>query len=506
MTHSTGLSQGESATVHGGKARVNTDVLTTARIRLSSVADELDALKAHGYAQCSTAQSHLFPIKICPGAYSPDASTHAQHVRCVGYEQRLENDLHQIQWDLDRFTVLSKQCREMADLLARAVGVYNESESTIFNLFSNLLGFSCDPFKLANLFLLPSIIGMGGLSGKFSNGNPWRGWQQLLTFADPFMQPGMNDLAHGLGGRTPNDIAHRLAPLAAHFEELIQGTHLTVTRSHPSHGRGLGPAPNISSALKNLDCLGNPACSGLPYSTIACEQHRESNGHQNWTIYIPGTRNETDSPIGWGQNIELMSSNSSERLNADSVQLVLEALRRAGVKKGDTIVLVGHSQGGIVAASIAAAAKQLGLNVSHVVTAGSPIANHDLSGTYGTSIETEGETVSRLDGRDNPSTDKWTTVRGKLNSSTTGPARGSKVESTGGKPALTHGMNYHRAAWKDAMELGNPAAIESDRHFRESVKGTYIGTQYFTGRMSKEDDEKKKPKSSKGKHTKSKKK
>lgn len=56
------------------------------------------------------------------------------------------------------------------------------------------------------------------------------------------------------------------------------------------------------------------------------------------------------------------------------------------------------------------------------------------------------------------------------------------------------------------MELGNPAAIESDRHFRESVKGTYIGTQYFTGRMSKEDDEKKKPKSSKGKHTKSKKK
>ncbi|MGH3680853.1 MAG: alpha/beta hydrolase [Natronosporangium sp.] len=55
-------------------------------------------------------------------------------------------------------------------------------------------------------------------------------------------------------------------------------------------------------------------------------------------------------------------------------QGVVEALRRAGAGPGDPVMLVGHSQGGVVAAQAAADLAGGGeLNVTHVVTAGAPV-------------------------------------------------------------------------------------------------------------------------------------
>lgn len=62
------------------------------------------------------------------------------------------------------------------------------------------------------------------------------------------------------------------------------------------------------------------------------------------------------------------------------------------------MALIGHSQGGIVAAALASDYADT-YRIEHVVTAGSPIANHPISSnTWVTSVEMDDELVAALDG------------------------------------------------------------------------------------------------------------
>jgi pimeloyl-ACP methyl ester carboxylesterase len=93
---------------------------------------------------------------------------------------------------------------------------------------------------------------------------------------------------------------------------------------------------------------------------------------------------------------------------------VLAAMRAAGVRPSDDVLLVGHSQGGIVAVDAARHAMQSGeFNITHVITAGAPIG-----GTVGAlpasvqilALENEGDIVPEVDGRPNPDRPNITTV------------------------------------------------------------------------------------------------
>jgi hypothetical protein len=80
---------------------------------------------------------------------------------------------------------------------------------------------------------------------------------------------------------------------------------------------------------------------------------------------------------------------------------VSHAIARAGVPAGADLMLVGHSQGGIAAMNLAASLR--GYRVSHVVTAGSPVANKALgAGTTVLRIENRGDPVPQLDGAREP--------------------------------------------------------------------------------------------------------
>jgi pimeloyl-ACP methyl ester carboxylesterase len=89
-----------------------------------------------------------------------------------------------------------------------------------------------------------------------------------------------------------------------------------------------------------------------------------------------------------------------------------EALARAGARPGDPVMLVGHSQGGIVAAQAARDFVQSGrYSVTHVVTAGSPVAQVGVPRSVQVlSIENRHDIVPRLDGRDNPDAANRVTV------------------------------------------------------------------------------------------------
>jgi hypothetical protein len=95
-------------------------------------------------------------------------------------------------------------------------------------------------------------------------------------------------------------------------------------------------------------------------------------------------------------------------------QGVLAAMHRAGVRAGDPVMLVGHSQGGMVAVTAARDAVASGdFNVTHVVTAGAPIGL-----TVGAlprsvevlALENARDVVPHLDGVANPDRPNVTTA------------------------------------------------------------------------------------------------
>jgi hypothetical protein len=91
---------------------------------------------------------------------------------------------------------------------------------------------------------------------------------------------------------------------------------------------------------------------------------------------------------------------------------VLEAMRQAGVTPGDPVLLVGHSQGGMVAMNLA---KQLAgrgtFDITNVITVGSPVAHITVPRSVRVlAIENDGDFVPHLDGASNPDRTNWTTV------------------------------------------------------------------------------------------------
>jgi pimeloyl-ACP methyl ester carboxylesterase len=93
----------------------------------------------------------------------------------------------------------------------------------------------------------------------------------------------------------------------------------------------------------------------------------------SWIIDIPGTKSWQPVPgeratlNDLASNLELMAGIENARVEA-----LKGILAEAGVGAKDPVMLVGHSQGGMVAMR---AAKELGdrFAVTHVVTAGSPV-------------------------------------------------------------------------------------------------------------------------------------
>lgn len=93
---------------------------------------------------------------------------------------------------------------------------------------------------------------------------------------------------------------------------------------------------------------------------------------------------------------------------------VLAAMRRSGVRRSDKVMLVGHSQGGMVAVTTARDAAASGeFDVTHVVTAGSPIGgtvNALPSSIRVLALENRRDVVPHLDGVQNPDRRNVTTV------------------------------------------------------------------------------------------------
>ncbi|MDO9458477.1 hypothetical protein [Nocardioides sp.] len=137
--------------------------------------------------------------------------------------------------------------------------------------------------------------------------------------------------------------------------------------------------------------------------------------HQSYNIYLPGTK-VFDGPLPAGplspdaleesDTVQNLGTNFAGVNGASNAyeQSVLAALAELGVPPGAPINLMGHSQGGIIAARLAQkmtdpASGYPQYNVTSVVTAGSPVDGIDLpDDVHMLSLVNEYDVVPRLDG------------------------------------------------------------------------------------------------------------
>lgn len=194
---------------------------------------------------------------------------------------------------------------------------------------------------------------------------------------------------------------HRLVPSAREFAFLVEKTGVDLPPDWmPAADVQIGPAE------ADLTKKGDPANVDV---RVVKNAQGEVTGY---VVDIPGTKNwnapwDPQSANYAGVNVDAMAGNRTVLQEG-----IEEALHRAGATDGKPVMLLGHSQGGIVAAQATPDLVSSGFNVTHVVTAGSPVGRIDVpDNVQMLSLENRNNIVPRLDATDNPDSANRTTVK-----------------------------------------------------------------------------------------------
>ena len=161
-------------------------------------------------------------------------------------------------------------------------------------------------------------------------------------------------------------------------------TAVTVTAVGPEHPTT--PAQSMAERIARLPDTRAP---------IRIERYELPGGHTHTEVFIAGT---DEWSVGTGEAAFDMESNLAvvAGLSAASVVATSQAMRAAGVKPGDSVSFVGHSQGGAVAVTLAESGRY---NTQSVVTIGAPTGSLPVRGDYpALTIEHTGDIVPQLGG------------------------------------------------------------------------------------------------------------
>jgi hypothetical protein len=233
-------------------------------------------------------------------------------------------------------------------------------------------------------------------------------WQKWLVD-----HPGMADTLIGMSPGMlsslgiPLDLATTLDLLAASYPD--GEAVVTGVGNHQA-----GAPDDLYDIMVGLDERNKGKTEGdTGPSNIDVRVIRDANGKvTGYVVDVPGTKDwpvpgSVESANDLGVNVDAMAGNKT--VLQEGIQ---EALRRAGAQDtGAPVMLVGHSQGGIVAAQSTGDLIAGGYNVTHVVTAGSPVGRIDVPGNVQVlSLENRNDIVPHLDATDNPGSPNRTTV------------------------------------------------------------------------------------------------
>jgi pimeloyl-ACP methyl ester carboxylesterase len=175
-----------------------------------------------------------------------------------------------------------------------------------------------------------------------------------------------------------------------------------------------GPPRTVADVVRGLACRNDHTDGGGLDVRFVTHLGPDGQPHRAVIVDLPGTKDwsltDTSNPnvADIGTNLHAMAGQITTYERG-----VLLALVAAGVAPDEPIMLVGHSQGGLVAARLAVdLAGSDRFRVTHVVTAGAPIGLVDLPGNVQSlALENAGDVVPELDAADNPARRNHVTVR-----------------------------------------------------------------------------------------------
>ncbi|WP_456787220.1 hypothetical protein [Cellulomonas sp. P5_C5] len=237
------------------------------------------------------------------------------------------------------------------------------------------------------------------------------------------------------------------------------------------------PAPrSVAAVLDNVarsyDREPTPFRPGTPAGAISVQQLTHPDGTRTWVIEIPGTED-------WDLNdVNPMDLTTNGRLLAgladDLTDAVLDAMRLSGIGADEPVLLAGHSQGGMVALSVAAAAGGA-YSVRAVVTAGTPDVPRAVpAGVQVRHYRHTEDVVPHLDGIANVTSDRVTAVTRDL--ATSGGPTDPSVEEA-------HAIRRYveTAAEADRVLAGSPGVRAFDAAAQEVLgpPGTTAVTRQF---------------------------
>jgi len=166
--------------------------------------------------------------------------------------------------------------------------------------------------------------------------------------------------------------AHRVdIPMAAH-SLLGQEFHPRESTVWQVLGTDNNPVHQATSVEERI--LRIPG-GGAP---IRIERYRQPDGLVATEVFIAGTKSwglqDSVEPFDAQSNVALVAG-----LLASSMIAVELALKRSGVRAGDPVTFVGHSQGGIIAARLAESGTY---KTTGLITAGAPLGSTPVKGNY----------------------------------------------------------------------------------------------------------------------------
>lgn len=239
----------------------------------------------------------------------------------------------------------------------------------------------------------------------------------------------------------------------------------TRTRRGAAIGPAAGAAVVAPVSVAEMVTRVPPSAPGGPQ--VRVERYGGDDPH--WVAYIGGTISWD--PVGSTEPWDLTSDvHAVAGADSGSYRAVLDALDQAGVAEGDSIVAVGHSQGGLLAAQLANDGRY---DVSGLVTAGAPIAQLAVPADIPLlQIEHSDDIVPALGGYGDadPSPEHLVARREYL--------AGRSVPTEGPVPAHALTSYQETAAMVDASEDPRLAAV------RDSIIGASAGAGAGVGAAS----------------------
>lgn len=306
----------------------NPDELHTYACQMINYAEQLEMNTSAMQQTHSYIHQRSMTIATCAahsGASHP-SSAHCANL-CTVLAQHVQSALSVI-----------AQLRHIADCMMRSYNLYSQTEAQTSRIISALT------MAAAYHYPVPTAFALGAWSTIREMTSPHASLIGALTNSRSAQEDYLSGVSRifspceGIPG-VADALAHPVSPLSStHTSYAMNIKAVSVSAPLPA-------AHNLHDTIVNLEKLsiGQP---GNSYGTVAIQRYMHTDGSHSWIVTIPGTDGKKDSPFGWSQNLSLMSSREQTREQAHSLLAVRTAMHRAGIKAGEPVALVGHSQGG----------------------------------------------------------------------------------------------------------------------------------------------------------------